>query len=128
MEALLTGLDISSFRSRDEEEVAGYADAMNLVFDSFQEILVTENHIKQLHRILLQYTSKDVRHRDEYKKLPNHLEAFNQNGKSIGIIFETVSPFETPTKMENVIEWTNRNLEKKSYIHCWSSPSLLSSF
>ena len=113
VEQLLSGLDTTSFRSRDEEEVAGYAEAMNLVFESFQEILVTENHIKQLHSILLKYSSKDIRHRGEYKKLPNHVEAFDHNGKSLGIIFETASPFETPMKMEALLQWTNHNLEAK---------------
>jgi len=113
VEQLLSGFDTRSFRSRDEEEVAGYAEAMNLVFESFQEILVTENHIKQLHSILLKYSLKDVRHRGEYKKLPNHVEAFDHNGKSLGIIFETALPFETPMKMETLLKWTNHNLEAK---------------
>jgi len=113
VEQLLSGLDTRSFRSRDEEEVAGYAEAMNLVFASFQEILITENHIKQLHSILLKYSLKDVRHRGEYKKHPNHVEAFDHNGKSLGIIFETASPFETPIKMDTLLKWTNHNLEAK---------------
>ena len=46
VEALLSGLDTRSFQSRDEEEVAGYAEAMNLVFKSFWEIPITGNHIK----------------------------------------------------------------------------------
>jgi Fic family protein len=52
VEQIFFGLDTMSFRSRDEEEVVGYAEVMNLVFESFQEILVTENHIKQLHHNL----------------------------------------------------------------------------
>ena len=47
VEALLTGIDIRSFRSRDEQEVAGYAEAINLVFDSYDQIPISENHIKQ---------------------------------------------------------------------------------
>ncbi len=46
IERLLSGLDTTSFSSRDEEEVAGYAEVMNLVFESFEHILVTENHLK----------------------------------------------------------------------------------
>lgn len=111
IEALLAGLDIGSFRSRDEQEVAGYAEAMNLIFESHEQIPVTENHIKQLHRILLKFSSKDVRHRGEYKKLPNHVEAFDQNGKSLGVIFETASPFDTPARMEALVKWTRRHLE-----------------
>ncbi len=65
IERLLSGLDTTSFSSRDEEEVAGYADVMNLVFESFEQIPFTENHIKQLHGILLKYSIKDTRHRGE---------------------------------------------------------------
>ena len=113
VEALLAGLDARSFRSRDEEEVAGYAEAMNLIFDSFGQIALSENYIKQLHRILLQYSSKDVRHRGDYKKMPNHVEAFDQDGKSLGVIFETATPFDTPMRMQALIEWTNRGFEQK---------------
>jgi len=113
VEALLSGLDTHSFLSRDEEEVAGYAEAMNLVFDSFEQIVLNENHIKQLHRVLLQYSSKDVRHRGDYKKMPNHVEAFDPNGKSLGVIFETASPFDTPMRMQALIEWITRSFEQK---------------
>jgi Fic family protein len=110
VEKLLTGVEVGSFHSRDEEEVAGYAEAMNLVFSSFREVTVTENHIKQLHSILLKYSSKDVRHRGDYKKLSNNVEAFDQDGKSLGVIFETATPFDTPQKMTALIDWINRNL------------------
>lgn len=112
VEALLTGIDIRSFHSRDEQEVAGYAEAINLVFDNYEQIPISENHIKQLHRILLKYSSKDTRHRGEYKKLPNHVEAFDHNSKSLGIIFETATPFDTPMKMEALVSWTNRSFEQ----------------
>lgn len=113
VEALLTGIDIRSFRSRDEQEVAGYAEAVNLVFDSYDEIQISENHIKQLHRILLKFSSKDTRHRGAYKKLPNHVEAFDHNGKSLGVIFETATPFDTPLKMEALVSWSRRSFELK---------------
>lgn len=54
-------------------------------------IQVDENHIKQLHQHLLQYVAKDAQHRGEYKKLLNNVEAFDQNGKSVGIVFETAA-------------------------------------
>src|SRR5688572_17833574 len=67
VERLLTNLEIKSFASRDEQEVAGYADVMETVFQSWKEISMTENHIRQLHRDLLAYSEKDERHRGEYK-------------------------------------------------------------
>ncbi len=113
IEQLLSGLDTASFHSRDEEEVAGYAKVMNLVFESFEEIPVTENHIKQLHAILLKYSNKDTRHRGKYKKMPNHVEAFDEDGKSLGVIFETATPFDTPGKMKDLVKWAGRKLKDK---------------
>ncbi len=113
IEQLLSGLDTTSFRSRDEEEVAGYAEVMNLVFESFEEIPVTENHIKQLHGILLKYSKKDTRHRGKYKNMPNHVEAFDQDGNNLGVIFETATPFDTPGKMKGLVKWARRKLKDK---------------
>ncbi|RKX40607.1 MAG: Fic family protein [Verrucomicrobia bacterium] len=112
IEQLLSGIDITSFRSRDEEEVAGYAELMELVFESHAEIPLSENTIRQLHGILLKYSQKDVRHRGHYKTLPNNVEAFNNDGCSVGVIFETATPFDTPRLMETLVTWTNQAIEE----------------
>ncbi|HUU40879.1 MAG TPA: Fic family protein [Desulfatiglandales bacterium] len=115
VERLLSGLNTASFRSRDEEEVAGYAEVMELIFESYDKIQTDENHIKQLHQALLKHSSKDARHRGEYKKLPNHVEAFAEDGRSLGIIFETASPFDTPFKMAELVEWFNREWKRREF-------------
>jgi Fic family protein len=74
VEKLLSGLRSESFASRDEQEVAGYADAMDMIFDGYESITTTENHIKQLHGVLLKYSAKDQDHRGEYKKVPNDVQ------------------------------------------------------
>jgi Fic family protein len=119
IEALLAGLSTESFASRDEEEVAGYAEAVNLVFDAYKTIPLNENYICQLHQILLKFSSKDVRHRGNYKKHPNHVEAFDEDGRSLGVIFETASAFDTPLKMRELVEWLQTTLDKK-----WLHPLL----
>ncbi|ABQ25482.1 Fic family protein [Geotalea uraniireducens] len=106
VEALLANLEMRPFRSRDEEEVAGYAEAMNTLHDSWEYIPFTENHIKQLHGITLKYSTKDAAHRGEYKTLPNNVEAFDADGRSIGVIFETASPFDTPRLMAELVSGT----------------------
>jgi len=111
VEALLAGLDVKSFASRDEEEVAGYAATMETIFAHWQDIPLTENHIKQLHRDLLQYSSKDERHRGDYKTHANHVEAFGPQGESLGVVFKTASPFDTPRLMTELVDWTQANLE-----------------
>nr|WP_245441133.1 Fic family protein [Neorhizobium sp. T7_12] len=62
VERLLSNLCIGSFTSRDEQEVAGYAEVMETIFSAFEEISVNENHIRQLHRDLLVHSTKDERH------------------------------------------------------------------
>lgn len=111
VERLLAGLDAKTFASRDEEEVAGYAEVMETIFAHWKDIALTENHIKQLHRDQLQYSSKDERHRGEYKTHINHVEAFGPEGESLGLVFETASPFDTPRLMKELVEWTQSNLE-----------------
>jgi Fic family protein len=112
VEALLSNLGRFEFKSRDEEEVAGYAEAMDLVFSSWEELTLTENHIKQLHSVLLKFSTKDEPHRGEYKKQPNNVVAYDGEGQEIGVVFETAPPFRTPWEMEELVRWTNRALEE----------------
>ena len=105
VEKLLSKIEIKKFDSRDEQEVAGYAETMETIFHSFDDIPITENHLKQLHRDLLRYSQKDGRHRGEYKKLPNNVVAFDADGKMVGVVFETATPFDTPRRMTELVAW-----------------------
>lgn len=116
VERLLAKLETKTFASRDEQEVAGYADVMETVFRSFADIPVTENHIKQLHRDLLQYSTKDVRHRGEYKTLSNSVVALDETGLQIGVVFETATPFDTPRLMQELITW-HCNISETGRLH-----------
>ena len=105
IERLLANIGIQRLASRDEQEVAGYAEVLETVFQSGAEIPMTENHIKQLHRDLLRHSEKDERHRGEYKTLRNDVGAFDGDGKMIGVVFETATPFDTPQRMRELLEW-----------------------
>ena len=105
VERLLSGVKAKSFASRDEQEVAGYAQVMELVFRAWQDLAVTENHIRQLHRDLLAHSQKDEWHRGAYKTSPNNVVAFDDTGKQIGVVFKTASPFDTPRLMAELTEW-----------------------
>lgn len=111
---LLSNLEIKKFDTRDEQEVAGYAEVMETVFAHAGAIDLTENHIKQLHRDLLKYSDKDERHRGEYKTNPNNVSAFDADGKEIGIVFETATPFDTPHLMAELVTWTQEAIDQKS--------------
>ena len=102
---LLSNLEIRSFETRDEQEVAGYAEVMEVIFGSWEDITVTQNHIRQLHRDLLKYSHKDTRHRGEYKTSSNSVAAFDDTGTQIGIVFETAAPFDTPRLMDELVIW-----------------------
>jgi Fic family protein len=105
VQALLRQIEIKSFKTRDEQEVAGYAEVMDLIFTSWEYIPFTENHIKQLHRDLLVHSSKDEYHRGNYKTTPNSVAAFDPDGNQIAVVFETTSPFDTPRFMSELVEW-----------------------
>jgi len=107
VERLLGNLDIASFANRDEQEVAGYATVMALVFDSWQDITLTENHVRQLHRNLLAFSERDDWHRGRYKTSSNSVAAFDDQGRQIEVVFEPASPFDTPRLMGELVAWFN---------------------
>ncbi len=113
VERLLNTLEIKRFDSCDEQEVAGYAEVMETVFRVWEDIPISENHIKQLHRDLLRHSGKDERHRGEYKTVPNDVAAFDARGKMLGVVFETASPFDTPHRMAELVQWLNDARELK---------------
>jgi Fic family protein len=116
VERLLSRLQIKSFATRDEQEVAGYAEVMDLVFSSWQDITLTENHIRQLHRDLLIYSDKDSGHRGHYKTLPNSVVAFDEQGTQVGVVFETATPFDTPHLMTELVTWMHE-AQREARLH-----------
>jgi Fic family protein len=103
---VLQGIHFDSFRARDEEEVRGYADLLALIFESFEALSFTENHLKQLHGVMLKHSSRDARHRGAYKTLENHVVR-KEDGAVVEILFRTATPFDTPRLMGELIEVTN---------------------
>ena len=108
VETLLSNISSSSFNTRDEQEVAGYAEAMDLVFQAYEDLHLSENHIRQLHQTLLRHSTKDDRHRGSYKTLPNHVVAKDADGHEIGVVFATTTPFDTPREMEELVQWASK--------------------
>lgn len=101
----MSNLQINKFTTRDEQEVAGYAGVMELVFSLWQDITLTENHIKQLHRDLLVHNEKDTWHRGNYKTSSNSVVTFDESGAQLGVVFETATPFDTPHLMTELVSW-----------------------
>lgn len=110
---LLANLRIQPFSGRDEQEVVGYANTMDLVFTSWQDITLTESNVRQLHRQLLAFSQKDDWHRGGYKTSSNSVAAFDERGRQVAVIFETADPFDTPRLMGELIAWTNTELNSR---------------
>ena len=114
VELLLSDLRSQSLATRDEQEVAGYAEVMHTISERWDAIPLTENHIKQLHRDLLAHAAKDERHRGAYKTLPSHLEAFDADGRSLGVVLATAAPFDTPRLMSELVSWVHQSEQDKT--------------
>lgn len=93
---LLSNLETRSFATRDEQEVAVYAELMDLVFSSWQDIPFTESHIKQLHQIPLRHREKGTWHPGSYKTNSNSVAAFDEAGAQICIMLQTACPSTRP--------------------------------
>jgi len=103
---LLKDMKITKFKTRDEQEVVGYYEVLELIFENFSEIKLSESYIKQLHQLLLKHSNKDVRHRGGYKHLPNKVVATYPTGEQ-KTIFDTTEPALVEGEMFELIEWTN---------------------
>lgn len=113
VQRLLSNLEIKTFDTRDEQEVVGYSEVMETVFEAWDHITISENHILQLHRDLLKYSDKDERHRGAYKTSSNSVAAFDDTGAQIGIVFETATPFDTPRLMTELLNWYNAAAQER---------------
>lgn len=106
---VLAGLHVDSFRTRDEDEVRGYGELLSLIYESHAHLPLTENHIRQLHSILLGHTARDERHRGEFKKVSNDVIGSHPDGRT-EVIFATATPFDTPRLMARLLADTNAAL------------------
>jgi len=109
---LLKSVQISKIEKRDEQEVIGYYEVLEVILQSYIEIELTERFIHQLHSILLKYSDKDQRHKGQYKSLSNQVVANYEDGQQ-KVIFKTTEPHLTASEMQNLIAWTNIQLEEK---------------
>lgn len=113
VEKLLKGLKIQKLKTRDEQEVAGYAELLTNVFDSFRTIKFSEGTIRHFHNELLKYSEKDSRHRGNYKFGSNRVEAKSADGNIVGVLFDPTPPHLVAKEMNELLEWTISEFDKK---------------
>ena len=115
VEKVMQGLAVSKFADRDSQEVQGYLETLQNVFDSYQTLPLRESVITSLHNQLLKYSTKDDIHRGGYKKKENTVGVLGPDGKVAKIMFETTPAYLTTKEMQELVEWTNDALEKNRF-------------
>lgn len=115
VERLMRGLSVQTFADRDRQEVRGYYELLQNVFDAWKHIPFSESTVRHFHSELLKYADKDELHRGEYKKKENQVHMVDDAGQSIGILFDTTPAWRTPKEMQELVEWTRLALDEKEF-------------
>lgn len=94
-------------RAIDALEVIGYFDVLGIIAESYDNIDISESSIKNLHNILMKYSTKDAWHKGDYKKQSNTVEATFPDGAK-QVIFKTTDPgYPTQIAMRQLVDWYN---------------------
>ncbi|WP_341788125.1 Fic family protein [Rickettsia endosymbiont of Lasioglossum villosulum] len=114
VENLYKNLDVQKFKTRDEQEIAGYLQCLELIFNNYDEIHITKSFILKLHNDMLIYSDKDIRHKGNYKFASNRVEAKDYDGNIVGVIFEPTPPYLVKKEMQELIDWYNLAVKDKA--------------
>lgn len=118
VDVLLKNIDIAKIEDRDSQEVVGYFEALDIISQAYSDIQIAEGDIKNLHNILMKYSTKDEWHKGNYKQHSNAVQANYPDGTT-QIIFQTTEPgVETESAMRNLIEWYNKENSIHPLVKC----------
>lgn len=98
-------LEKTTPKNRDEQEIAGYRDVLGIIHESFDTILITQNYILQLHKVLYSYINNPVA--GKTKTVQNYITASYPDGHS-ETLFTPLAPYETPDALDRLCEEYNR--------------------
>lgn len=112
VEKLMASLKITKFESRDQQEVAGYYEALEVILDNYADIEISERYIHQLHGILLKHCAKDQAHRGKYKTSSNKVVANYPDGTQ-KVLFDPTPPHLAQTEVQQLLRWLNERMEMK---------------
>lgn len=112
VEKLLKSVKITKLKTRDEQEVIGYYEALQIIIEHYADIELSERYIHQLHSILLKHSSKDQHHKGNYKTLSNQVVANYPDGTK-RIIFNPTPPHLTAKEMRECIQWVSKKFLEK---------------
>jgi Fic family protein len=114
VEVLLKNMKVTKFRTRDEQEVGGYYDALSMVLDQYIHIELSVSNIKTLHNVLLKFSDKDERHKGDFKQFTNKVVATYPDGHQ-RTIFNTTEPHLVDKQMTELIDWSNEQLGNRDF-------------
>ncbi len=115
---LLQELDITKLEDRDSQEVVGYFNAFYIISESYPDIDISENSLKNLHNILMKHNKKDDWHKGKYKQHSNAVEANFPDGTKQIVFQTTEAGFATENAMENLINWYNNDSTTHPLVKC----------
>lgn len=115
VEKIMQSLAVSKFADRDSQEVQGYLETLQNVFDSFQTLSFREGMLMSLHNELLKYSEKDTLHKGKYKTGENMVGVLGPDGKVAKIMFDPTPAWATPGEMTDLISWTQTALEEHRF-------------
>jgi Fic family protein len=115
---LLQNLDINKLEDRDSQEVVGYFEVCDIISDSFLEIDITENSLKNLHNILMKHNTKDGWHKGNYKQHSNAVEAKYLDGTKQIVFQTTEAGYPTEDAMSDLIKWYQRDTTTHTLVKC----------
>lgn len=113
---LLQEIDITKLEDRDSQEVVGYFETLDTISESFEDIVISENSIKNLHNILMRYSRKDDWHKGDYKIHNNAVEATFPSGEKQIIFRTSEAGFATEDAIRKLIDWYNSEKEVHALI------------
>jgi len=118
VDVLLKDIDVTKIVDRDSQEVLGYFEALDLMSESYEDISISENSLKNLHNILLKYSEKDEWHKGDYKQHSNAVEAKLPDGTREIIFQTTEAGLPTQDAMRILIEWYLNDNETHPLVKC----------
>lgn len=115
VQKIMQSLAVSKFADRDSQEVQGYLETLQNIFDSYQTLPLRESTIQSLHYELLKYSTKDEHQRGHYMKKENAVGVMGLDGQVAKIIFETTPAYLAPIEMSALVEWTAEAFENNRF-------------
>jgi Fic family protein len=115
IERLINGLKFDKMADRSVQEVQGYYETLEFIYDNYNDTPISENYIFELHARLLAYSDKDTRHKGVYKKLENSVKMYNADGTEVATLFKTSPPLLTEQHTRALVEWFNDEIDENNH-------------